>query len=638
MVFDDQVSRVIHDRLFAIGIPCHLIKPLSELMIKWGQSSGEEWFISRMKAIKLHFISGDPVPWMRKNSRGHLAGPFGSLLTWAGKSDRNFSLALQALQAYTLVIHSEITESQVVKFKSAINAPVIHLPHSFHKGFFNFVRRLIGKRDVRRDTDVSLLSYRGSPSRWRPPHSWIISRSPTCKDVLGYLDWFKIPSNLDICHKYKDLFSPVLYGIDSSFIYDIPNGHPSYSSKIDQFQSYETCDVMSLFGGEVHFLQQAGGKLRSIASPHIPFQLALRHLGDSIYQIVKELSWDCTFDQEKATDVVTSHLNCGYRVHSVDLSNATDYFPLSVQETCLRAIFGNIPDIDLFCDISRSHWKSDLGVVRWTQGQPLGLYPSFGLFTLTHGLVLAYLKSLDSSGEDHPGLSFFVLGDDVVIMDEKLYDRYISFLKNSGCPWSKQKSLSSNSIAEFAGKVITRFSSFSCIKWNAISDDNFLDICRLIGPGSRSLLNHRQKFVFDKVKHLLPPLGLNYSYPGSTYQSMFEETERVQGQASLNVVGSLMGLSTVVRKNIYERDRGCAQYRLDEILNTLSTFDEKVISALQSLNLSFGLSHLKGSPSLEGYSGVPSALGCTDLPLVVVKPLGDTTLQRLTRMLSRKRQ
>lgn len=635
MVFDDQVSRVIQSRLFAVGIPNYLIQPLAGLFVKWGKSSGEEWVIDRMKAIKSHFIKGSHVPWMKLNRKGRLFGPFGSLHSWSMKSDRNFALALQALNCYTLIRFDLLKPSQVQKFKKAINAPVVNLPVDFHTKFFRFVRKYLGGvQQVDRSDDVSLLSFRGSPSRWRPPHSWIVPRDSTCNDVLRYLDFFKIPSNRDLACRYWSLFSPVLKGVESSFVTDC--SYPSqWSPSIEQFSSYDQCDVFSLFGGEVHFLQQEGGKLRSIASPHIPFQLALRHFGKSIYRIIKDrLNWDCTFDQEKPFHPIMIHLRSGSKAHSVDLSNATDYFPLSVQETCLRAVFGHIPDIDLFCEISRSHWKSDIGVVHWTQGQPLGLYPSFGSFTMTHGFVIAYLcDQLYGEVREH---DFFVLGDDVVILDDLLASKYISWLDSAGCPWSEHKSLSSDSVAEFAGRIFTAHQSFNVIKWRGISDDNFLDICRLIGPRSRSLLSRKQKLVFDRVKNFLSPFGLNYSYPGSNYQSMHDSTEAAKGAASLNVVGSLMGLSSIIRKNIYERDRGNVSYRLDEVLDIITTFDEKVISALQNLKLSFDLSSFKGSSFLEGFSGVPSALGCTEIPLKVVKPLGETTLQRYTRMLSIK--
>jgi len=320
----------------------------------------------------------------------------------------------------------------------------------------------------------------------------------------------------------------------------------------------------------------------------------------------------------------------GSTVYSVDLSSATDYFPLSIQLTVLRAFFGHINDINLFEDISRCDWRSSIGTLAWKRGQPLGLYPSFGCFTLTHGILLWYLNGCQHEND------FFVLGDDVVILKESLYNDYIKILEQMHCPWSREKSISSNKLCEFGGKIVTQTMVLPQFKWREISNDNFLDICRQLGHRSRSLLNRRQRNIFDKVKHLVLPFGLNFSYPGSNLKIMTEETNKVMSTND-SVVGSLMGLSGLILRNVYEESniaKPGSFVSLDKVLGLCETFDEKVWSVLlRLLPNSLWLSDWILSKDPFGLSGVPEAVGCTELPSKIVQPSRLTTLDKYERLL-----
>jgi hypothetical protein len=631
MVFNDQLQGKIETRLSVIGIPTRLIKQLSSLMIKWGQCNGAEWFISRLKALKLFYIKGGSVPsWFAKNRHGDMRGPFGSLYRWSRLSEENFKRSLQVTNAYTVITHDDLTPSQVAKFKDALSQEGnSNLSCEEHRDLALSLRSYIGIQRIDRSEDVSLLTYRGSCARRRPGLSHLVPPSTTDRGVLDYLSLFQVKQYRHLYKQFHSLYSPVVKGIkEESFLPSDVFDDEKEEIVISQFTPASHAPMYPLYGGDVHFLQEMGGKLRSIASPHIIHQQALRHFGKAIYRVVQSLPWDCTFDQLKAVPFVSEAIRCNRLVHSVDLTCATDYFPLDLQITCLRAVFGNVPDIDLFEKISRSYWKSDLGVVQWKKGQPLGLYPSFGSFTLTHGSILWWLNGCTHDNK------FFVLGDDVVILDDGLFSRYTSLLSRMSCPWSEQKSLSSSKLSEFAGKIITENGHFDVLKWRNLSNNNFLAICRMLGPRSRLLCNKRQRVVFDAVKHCTAPFGLNFSFPGSNYQKM-EALTRQMSDPSLTVVGSLVGLSGVIHKNIYEQHREFVKYDLESILNILTTFDEKVIHVLQSLT-GWEISKFQGSPILGGYAGIPEALGNTELPLRTVTSPRVTELQRYLRLLRRK--
>jgi len=136
----------------------------------------------------------------------------------------------------------------------------------------------------------------------------------------------------------------------------------------------------------------------------------------------------------------------------------------------------------------------------------LGLYPSFASFALTHGLLLFFLNDFKHEN------AFFILGDDVVILDPQLYDRYRTALTHLNCPVSESKTIQSDKLAEFAGKLILEDEVVDQFKWRDVSDDSFMDFVRNIGPKALALLRPRQRKVanaFWTVPDLFGGLGFN---------------------------------------------------------------------------------------------------------------------------------
>lgn len=606
-------------RLLIIGIPKTFIKNFILELVKWENHSGVEWTIKRLKSLKVDLIrrkSGlSPLTWIRKNRRGDISGVIGSIFRWSDVNETHFEKAIQAFMAYSFYIMPSLTSSQKEKFLTAINCDKDDgFDDRFLRNFRRTVSRVIGKRSITSEVRP-LLAYDGSPNKKAP--ALFARKSITQNErILQDLQFFNHDGSLDLYCRYWEIYFPLLQGL----------GRRNYLEKIRK-NRYPGKRVSPPLGGQIHFLQEPGGKLRSIASPLRIHQEALRPLGEEIYSIVKNMPWDCTFDQSKAFPFIQSHLKAGGECHSIDLSSATDYFPLSLQMVALRAIFGKDNSyVDLFEEISRGIWESQLGILSWKRGQPLGLYPSFGCFTLTHGLLLLHLNG------GHYDHSFFVVGDDVVILDNVLYDRYITMLDRMHCPWSEDKSLSSNKLSEFAGKIITSSRIIPQMKWRRLSDDNFLDICRLLGRKSRSLLSERQKFVFDCVAHLCDPIGLNFSLPGDNLAKMVQRTISFYSPEEV-VLGSLMGLRSRVNNFIHSTDSE-SNFISSEIELLLSTFDEKVRSVMEKTIFSrWESSILIG---VDAFSSLPRALGIYPrLPLKLKPSSKVSTLERYESIIRR---
>jgi hypothetical protein len=537
-------------------------------------------------------------------------------MRWALKSDKNFYKVLNAFMAYTHWSSVKLTGDQRKKFLSAVNANPVAIPDTFVRGFRHTVKAAIHGRTIR-GRPQSIITWRGSPNKRAPT---VYGPVPQSEKLLSEV--FLTHNNQTWSHilnLWTSVYSYVFEGVD--------------------IRSYRDTDSIWLesgpmVAGEVHFLQEPGYKLRSIASPYRLFQVASQPLKDDLGRLVRELDWDCTHDQGKALPYIQKVLKSGEQVYSVDLSSATDYFPYELQQIALETIYGeNNPYIQLFREVSRATWKSELGDIVWKRGQPLGFNPSFFTFTLTHGLVLLTLLG---KKYDH---QFFVLGDDVVILDKKLFQDYRSWLSAMGCPYSPDKTLVSSELAEFAGKVVTQDAVYPQLKWRKVSDDNFLDLARLIGPRIRLLLTKKQNEILGVFAHIpgfIHPYGLNWSYPGSNLESMVKAGLELCFEES--VLDSLTGLSKHVNSQLYANYGKLTNDLMTFVCKTdvhkaVQTFDEKVKSVF--LGLGYARKHYE--IFLENLKDIPMALSDgsnhPELPYAQVQPSRVTLKQRLSRFI-----
>lgn len=637
MVFDQKLQGTICHRLHVFGVPPVWHQPFAVCVDRWIHCSGVDWTVKRLKSLKVDLYrvrSGlTPLTPCAKNKYGEPKGVIGSLFRYALKSERNFQSVVHTLMVYSLFKHEKLTRAQQEKWKKAVDAPSTPIPSTIQSRLAIWMNDRIKRHSLTLGLPRPIMTHRGSLSKKAP----LLENKSIQQDRSGLtsLIYFSTGAHYDLWRRYRSLYSHVTDGVDiNAFKYCVNDAiFP---------------DHQQVWGGEIHFLQEPGLKLRAIASPFLVHQEALRPLGMALYSFMRTLPWDCTHDQSKPVSHVQAALTSGRMIHSVDLSNATDYFPLEVQLQVLTHLIGDHPSIDLFSEISRSLWRSSIGKTRWSKGQPLGLYPSFAAFGLSHGILLASLLRKEYEGE------FYVLGDDVIILDDSLYAKYIETLELLQCPYSPEKSISSNKLCEFAGKVITGNQVLPSYKWRELSDDNFLDILRNYGRRAVSLLSSSQRNVVDKVKHLISPIGLNWSYPGSSLESMSAATRAIYRQIDRDEQ-SLTELYSTMLRNFYsvpsstefsqrnytgekpkESTTECLLRSIDtdRLLQIAQTFDEKVNSTLQQVFPEEWVSSLREFSLLKGYAGVPRAVGLTDLPLASEEPGRTTVLQRLRRLLN----
>jgi len=201
--------------------------------------------------------------------------------------------------------------------------------------------------------------------------------------------------------------------------------------------------------GKISFVKDPECKLRIIAISDYYSQLFLKPIHNIIMNKLNNIKMDRTYTQDPNNNW---NLNNSEKFWSLDLSSATDRFPVELQKRLLARIF--------HMELAQS-WQSILNSrsfttpeglqLKYSTGQPMGTYSSWSVFTLTHHLVVYYcahlcgLKNFDQ---------YMILGDDIVIKNNAVAKAYIKVIKSLGVEISLQKTHVSSDTYEFAKRWI----------------------------------------------------------------------------------------------------------------------------------------------------------------------------------------
>jgi len=91
--------------------------------------------------------------------------------------------------------------------------------------------------------------------------------------------------------------------------------------------------------------------------------------------------------------------------------------------------------------------------VKYGAGQPMGLNSSWAIFTVTHHCILRYCEYVNGVAQ---GTTYFVLGDDTIIFNEKVANTYQKFIKEVGVEISLKKSYIPEKNSPFCGEFAKR--------------------------------------------------------------------------------------------------------------------------------------------------------------------------------------
>jgi hypothetical protein len=470
--------------------------------------------------MKINYIksklSKEPMvrdKWICYHNNGEPKGPF-RVLYRLKKPQK----ALSALMVYSSLVSNEITSRQREKYLFSITSPPL---------------TTLSKYRLR---ELSRVRKRPKPGQFDDLLSFMMSDKRVATYVEPEMDSSQVDytnMNFDIDDgpviKTSDRTFETLYSSASHPLFEDWMDHPCNEDIPDYFSviqaqsaihGYEPDDQEHV--GVISHIQEPGFKLRTVAVPLPVFQLSLSRMGNSLYQALSEMEEDATFDQDRGIREIQSYMRTGGRVSALDLSSATDRFPLEViMDTLNETDAFNKADLDLFGLVSTGPYKdSHTGdTIKYAVGQPMGLYPSFGAFAYTHHNVV---KSVNPK-------FYRILGDDIVIDSDSIQDLKDVY-KELGVKLSESKCMYSDHATEFAGRIITHDRVYVQPKIRSISDNSFLELARNIGPTSLGMLKPRQKKVlklFSEVPKDLHPYGMNWNPKGKSYDQRVTESQPI---------------------------------------------------------------------------------------------------------------
>lgn len=193
------------------------------------------------------------------------------------------------------------------------------------------------------------------------------------------------------------------------------------------------------------------GKTREVAMLDYWSQTALKPLHDYIFKLLSRIKQDCTHDQIKGFYELQP--TPGSSFHSIDLTNATDRFPIAIQKLILTEWFG---------EVFSHHWENimvgydfkvplDTRNVKYTVGNPMGAYSSWAVFVISHHFLVYVACKMEN--KNWYKLPYRLLGDDIVIADDKVAYRYKEILTRFGIEFSPAKTHISLYAFEFAKQI-----------------------------------------------------------------------------------------------------------------------------------------------------------------------------------------
>lgn len=215
----------------------------------------------------------------------------------------------------------------------------------------------------------------------------------------------------------------------------------------------------------LHVVNDPEAKARVIAIFDYISQVAFNPVSEYLFETLKTIPQDRTFTQ----DPVIIDKKDGQRFHSLDLSSATDRFPIDLQVDLLSPIIG---------EYQAKGWKNLMvnepfitpdgkSTVKYAVGQPMGARSSWAAFTLSHHLCVQYAAFQENL---YPFSEYILLGDDIVIYNDAVAERYKILIKDLGVSISEAKSHVSEHTYEFAKRWIRNGIEISPIPLRGIID------------------------------------------------------------------------------------------------------------------------------------------------------------------------
>jgi len=338
------------------------------------------------------------------------------------------------------------------------------------------------------------------------------------------------------------------------------------------------------------------GKVRVIAIYDYITQCVLDIYSKQMFSALKHFTQDRTYTQDP--HIVKTDLSSKF--YSYDLKSATDRFPIWVQ----RALLTEMTD-----SVIGHAWKSIMttepfmtpegNLISYEVGQPMGARSSWAMFTISHHFIVALAAF--KCGK-YPFTNYILLGDDIVINDDRVAEEYKLIMSGLGVEISDSKSHVSNDTYEFAKRWFKNGQEFSGIPLNG-----FLNALDTPIELYSEILNiyYTRKYIASDLSDTLAVLkrfveSMKYSPTNVRYilhicesfrlafrnnrEFDYELTRKVFGSATKNIDYILTPNRLGLEQEYSRVGSVVVNMMILEILNTIGKYLEKLIGNFHAIN------------------------------------------------------
>jgi len=307
--------------------------------------------------------------------------------------------------------------------------------------------------------------------------------------------------------------------------------------------------------------EEAAGKIRLFALIDSISQSVLSPLHDMLFDLLKRIPNDGTFDQEasiRRSQQKATQANCAF---SFDLTAATDRLPAKVTAKILATITGkDISESWLNIMTDRNfYFNSDLasklgvsaGPYRYAVGQPMGGLSSWAGLAVTHHWIVQ-LASFNVTRDLRWNTSYEILGDDLVIFDPALAEEYLKIMSDLGCEINLHKSIVSYN------RPVFEFAKRTCWGDKIVSGISFAQVRASHSVASRvaNAISFAEAGLMSSVSLLAVTLSKYvFRHGHSSAERIFNnknsiQTSRLIGLALLSLFGTLHHQGVVTLKEL----------------------------------------------------------------------------------------
>jgi hypothetical protein len=285
--------------------------------------------------------------------------------------------------------------------------------------------------------------------------------------------------------------------------------------------------IPSLAGevGRLGFKDEPAGKVRVFAMVDAWTQWVLAPFHLFLFDVLRTIEQDGTFDQLRP---VREKARSATQAYSLDLTAATDRIPMSIQ----ILLFTHLVNKEFAVEWARllvgrryvamtNKYGGLMAAVSYGVGQPMGALSSWASLAITHHLLVqfaAWDAGVVPAGTWFTG--YAVLGDDLVIFDQRVKVAYLRILDALGVECGIAKSLLSpdGSAIEFAKRIF-----YKGVDTTPPSITEFLAANLTLAEAIAFARKHSLSFT-----QLLSALGYGYRVLGSVNKHVGTLNSRVR--------------------------------------------------------------------------------------------------------------